>query len=103
MLKVIPGKFARSDSSMSKYALLKKIEAVLYEHPLVAEAAVRYNQENVLIAFIVPLAEKFNPSEIEKFLSGYLTAEELPQVYRFVAEVPKSLSGKCPQIAEPTF
>lgn len=103
MLRVIPGKGARSDPD-SKYLLLKKIEAVLYEHPLVSEAAVRFTSENVLTAFIVPRSEKLADAELNEFLSGRLAPDERPQVYHFVAEVPKSLSGKCPQfIAEPTL
>jgi acyl-coenzyme A synthetase/AMP-(fatty) acid ligase len=96
MLKVIPGKFVCS-GKISNFALLKKIEAVFYRHPLVAEVAVRFTREHILIAFVVPRDKRLSVSELKKFLGDYLAPAELPEIYRFVAEIPKSLSGKCPK------
>ncbi len=99
MFKVIPGKSA-SSGLLCRYTLQKKIERILYEHPMIAEVAVCHNQENILTAFIVPRDERLSPSELQKFLTERLAPEELPQIYHFVAEIPKSPSGKCPQAIE---
>ncbi len=99
MLRVIPGKFSRP-GKVERNLLLKKIEAAIYAHPLVAEVAVRFSTEDTLTAFIVPRDEGLSTPELKKFLTDLLTPRELPQIYRFVSGIPKSLSGKCPQVIE---
>jgi len=83
-----------------------EVESACLEHPAVREAAVVASPDklrgNVVKAFIV-LAEGHDPSEeladeIKRFVRGRLSAYAYPRRVEFVADLPKTLTGKIRRI-----
>jgi acetyl-CoA synthetase len=79
-----------------------EVESVCLEHPAVREAAVVASPDelrgSVVKAFIV-LAEGYEPAdeladELKVFVRGRLSAYAYPRRVEFVAELPKTLTGK---------
>jgi len=79
----------------------REVEEVLFEHPLVKEAAVigvpdKYMGETVK-AFVVlrgPASEESAKAEILEFCKGKLAKYKVPRMVEFVPELPKTLVGK---------
>ncbi len=77
----------------------REVEEVLYEHPLVREAAVvgipdPYRGETVK-AFIVPKeGTQLKETDLDAFLRKRLAAYKVPSHYEFRNELPKSAVGK---------
>ena len=83
-----------------------EVESACLEHPAVREAAVVASPDelrgNIVKAFIV-LAEGHEPSEeladeIKRFVRGQLSAYAYPRRVEFVADLPKTLTGKIRRI-----
>ena len=83
-----------------------EVESACLEHPAVREAAVVASPDelrgNIVKAFIV-LAEGHEPSEeladeIKRFVRGRLSAYAYPRRVEFVADLPKTLTGKIRRI-----
>jgi acetyl-CoA synthetase len=83
-----------------------EVESACLEHPAVHEAAAVASPDelrgNVVKAFIV-LADGHEPSdelaaEIKAFVRGRLSAYAYPRLVEFVAELPKTLTGKIRRI-----
>jgi acetyl-CoA synthetase len=83
-----------------------EVESACLEHPAVAEAAAVASPDelrgNVVKAFIVPAAGH-QPSdelaaEIKQFVRGRLSAYAYPRKIEFVADLPKTLTGKIRRI-----
>jgi acetyl-CoA synthetase len=83
-----------------------EVESACLEHPAVAEAAVVASPDerrgSVVKAFVVPAAGH-DPSgelaeEIKAFVRGHLSAYAYPRKLEFVAELPKTLTGKIRRI-----
>ena len=83
-----------------------EVESVCLEHPAVQEAAVVAAPDelrgNVVKAFIV-LADGYKPSgdlagEIKRFVRDRLSAYAYPREIEFVADLPKTLTGKIRRI-----
>ncbi|MBB5132023.1 acyl-CoA synthetase (AMP-forming)/AMP-acid ligase II [Thermocatellispora tengchongensis] len=74
------------------------VEAALYEHPGVAEAAVVGVPHPVLgaalAAAVVPRAEGPTPRELRAFLTGRLARHELPERVALVESLPRNQAGK---------
>ncbi|WP_169946180.1 class I adenylate-forming enzyme family protein [Microbispora sp. H11081] len=75
-----------------------QVEAALYEHPLVAEAAVFGLPHpvlgSVLGAAVVPRAPGLSTSEVRAFLMDRLAWHELPERVLVVDSLPRNQSGK---------
>jgi acyl-CoA synthetase (AMP-forming)/AMP-acid ligase II len=77
-----------------------QVEAVLAEHPGIADAAVvgladeRWGE--LVVAYVVPAAEGLDVAACEAHCSGHpmLAAFKRPRAYRFVAELPMTATGK---------
>ena len=83
-----------------------EVESACLEHPAVAEAAVVASPDerrgNVVKAFVV-LAAGQEPSdsiaeEIKSFVRDHLSAYAYPRKVEFVADLPKTLTGKIRRI-----
>jgi len=83
-----------------------EVESACLEHPAVREAAVVASPDelrgNIVKAFIV-LAEGHEASdaladEIKRFVRGRLSAYAYPRRVEFVADLPKTLTGKIRRI-----
>ncbi|HEX6097855.1 MAG TPA: amino acid adenylation domain-containing protein [Thermoanaerobaculia bacterium] len=76
----------------------EEIEAQLRRHPAVRDAAVVAQPdargELRLAAHVVAAAAVPRPSELRDFLSATLPQSHVPGTYRFVAELPRTASGK---------
>jgi acyl-coenzyme A synthetase/AMP-(fatty) acid ligase len=74
-----------------------EVEAVLQQHPAVAEAAVVGRRlaggDETMVAFVV-VRQPVEASEILAHCRTWLTAYKTPREIRFVAEMPKSPIGK---------
>ena len=76
-----------------------EVEAVLYDHPKVLEAAVygvadEKRGENVKAAIVLKPGETATQQEIIDFCKQQLAAYKVPKVIQFQDELPKSLIGK---------
>ncbi|HEX3688448.1 MAG TPA: AMP-binding protein [Solirubrobacteraceae bacterium] len=77
-----------------------QVEAVLTEHPQIADAAVvglpdeRWGE--VVVAYVVPADESLDAAGCEAHCSGHpmLAAFKRPRAYRFVSELPMTATGK---------
>jgi acyl-CoA synthetase (AMP-forming)/AMP-acid ligase II len=77
-----------------------QVEAVLCEHPQIADAAVvglpdeRWGE--LVVAYVVPGAEGLDASACEDHCSGHpmLAGYKRPRAYRFVSELPMTATGK---------
>nr|WP_276615512.1 hypothetical protein [Nonomuraea basaltis] len=74
-----------------------QVEAALYEHPSVAEAAVvgvRHPVLDRVIAAAVVTRSPVTAADLRMFLMDRLARHELPSRLLFVAELPKNHLGK---------
>ena len=75
-----------------------EVEAVLAQHPAVAEIAVvaapdpKWGQ--VPVAFVRPVADPPDPAELEQFGRERLAGFKVPRIWRVVSEFPLTRSGK---------
>ncbi len=83
-----------------------EVESACLEHEAVREAAAVASPDelrgNVVKAFVV-LADGYDPSdeladEIKRFVRGRLSAYAYPRLIEFVADLPKTLTGKIRRI-----
>jgi long-chain acyl-CoA synthetase len=84
----------------------REVEEVLYRHPAVAECAVigapDAHRGELAVACVVlrggapasPEAEGLMQNELDAHCRGHLAGYKIPRGWRFVAELPKSASGK---------
>jgi amino acid adenylation domain-containing protein/thioester reductase-like protein len=75
-----------------------EIEALLREHPDVAEAAVAADDadrpDKILVAYVVPANSKADSVVLRRHLGLYLPALVVPQLFVFLDELPLTGSGK---------
>jgi acyl-CoA synthetase (AMP-forming)/AMP-acid ligase II len=77
-----------------------QVEAVLCEHPQIADAAVvglpdeRWGE--LVVAYVVPAGESLDAAACEAHCSGHpmLAGYKRPRAYRFVSELPMTATGK---------
>jgi long-chain acyl-CoA synthetase len=77
----------------------REIEELLYQHPLITEAAVigieDEHRGQAIKAFIVPrLGETLTEDEVRRYLRGKLTKYKIPSIIEFPSDLPKTLIGK---------
>jgi acyl-coenzyme A synthetase/AMP-(fatty) acid ligase len=79
-----------------------EVEAVLCEHPDVAEAAVvghsAAGQEEEVVAFVVSRQE-LRPGDLLAHCRIRLTAHKVPRHFRFLPQLPKTTAGKIDKMA----
>ncbi|MFJ3303900.1 amino acid adenylation domain-containing protein [Streptomyces sp. NPDC086549] len=79
---------------------LGEIETVLREHPSVRDAAVTARESahgQILLACVVPresTADRSTEAELRRHLSGRMPGHMVPRRFRFIEELPLTLSGK---------
>jgi acyl-CoA synthetase (AMP-forming)/AMP-acid ligase II len=77
-----------------------QVEAVLAEHPAIADAAVVGLADEqwgeVVVAYVVPAGDGLDAAACEAHCSGHpmLAAFKRPRAYRFVSELPMTATGK---------
>lgn len=76
-----------------------EVENVLYKHPKVLEAAVfsvpdPVWQETVKACIVLKLGTEATEDEIKEFCRGKIANYKAPKIVAFVAEMPKTASGK---------
>lgn len=87
-------------STEERIYLLRRVEAIMYEHSGVLDVAAIFvsgqdNQET-LFAYVVPAEEGVAEQDLTEFLSSKLTLNpgiSTPEV-RLVSSIPKTASGK---------
>lgn len=79
----------------------RDVEDVIYQHPAVKEATVvgepdPYRGETVkaFVALREGMADRVTPEEIMEFCKARMAAYKYPRKVEFVAEIPKTLTGK---------
>ncbi len=80
--------------------LFRQIEAVLYQHPVVTDAAVDFVNDKkgrpVLVAYVAPSVAELTPEALADFISRCpeISRDEQPERYLMVPAIPRTPSGK---------
>jgi Acyl-CoA synthetases (AMP-forming)/AMP-acid ligases II len=77
----------------------REVEDVLYEHPLIAEAAVAgvvdpYRGETVKAYIVLREGAKLSPEELRFWCKDKLAAYKIPKLFEFREALPKTMAGK---------
>ena len=83
---------------------LGEIETLLSQHPSIQTAVVVVREDTGdkrLVAYLVPLAESINESEIREFLAAQLPEYMLPAVFVVLESLPLTANGKVDRQALP--
>ncbi|NEO46358.1 MAG: non-ribosomal peptide synthetase [Moorea sp. SIO4A3] len=84
---------------------IAEIEAVLFEHPKVKEAAVKHQdngEEKKLVGYIVPLeGEHLSNKELHNYLKQHLPDYMIPALFVMLAALPLTPNGKVNRLALP--
>lgn len=93
------GNHANASHVMVDHFLFRRIEAALYRHPAVVDAAASYvpfeNGEQ-LVVFVVPGNPNLTPEALTAFMAGCpdLKPHQRPEKYVLVTEIPRTATGK---------
>lgn len=77
----------------------REVEEVIYQHPAIQDVAVigvgdKIKGEDIKAYIVLKEGEKLTKQELQKFLQGKLANYKIPKIYEFVAELPKTPTGK---------